>query len=83
MSAAPGPVSTRFAERPNMQMGAALRPEDVGVPILRALGKRQTVLPGFLTKFLVGSLRTLPRWRKLRVMKLEMKGMTQHQRAAG
>ncbi|MEL6656242.1 MAG: SDR family NAD(P)-dependent oxidoreductase [Bacteroidota bacterium] len=80
LSAAPGPVNTSFAERANMQMGAALRPEDVGVPILRALGKRQTVLPGFLTKFLVGSLRTLPRWGKVRVMKLVMGGMTEHQR---
>ena len=82
LSAAPGPVSTRFAERANMQMGTALRPEDVGVPILRALGKRQTVLPGVLTKFLVGSLRTLPRWGKVRVMKLVMGGMTEHQREA-
>ena len=82
LSVAPGPVETRFAERANMQMGAALRPEDVAVPALRALGKRQTVLPGFLTKFLVGSLRTLPRWGKVRVMKLVMGGMTEHQRAA-
>lgn len=81
LSAAPGPVKTGFANRANMQMGAALRPEDTGVPILRALGQRQTVLPGFLTKFLVGSLRLLPRWGKVRVMKQIMGGMTAHQRA--
>ncbi len=80
LSAAPGPVQTGFASRADMQMGAALRPEDTGVPILRALGQRQTVLPGFLTKFLVGSLRLLPRWGKVRVMKQIMGGMTAHQR---
>lgn len=80
LSAAPGPVNSGFAKRANMQMGAALHPEDVGIPILKALGHRQTVLPGFLTKFLVGSLRMLPRWGKVRVMKLVMGGMTEHQR---
>lgn len=80
LSAAPGPVSSGFAKRANLQMGAALKPEDVGIPILKALGRRQTVLPGFLTKFLVGSLRMLPRWGKVRVMKLVMGGMTEHQR---
>lgn len=81
LSAAPGPVVSGFAERADMQLGAALKPEDVGVPILKALGRKSTVLPGTLTKFLVGSLRTLPRWGKIRVMRLIMGGMTKHQRA--
>lgn len=82
LSAAPGPVDTGFAKRAGMQMGAALRPEDTAIPILRALGQRQTVLPGFLSKFLVGSLRMLPRWGKVRIMKQIMGGMTAHQRSA-
>lgn len=80
LSAAPAPVNSGFAARANMKLGKALEPEDIGVPILKALGRKTTVLPGFLTKFLVGSLRMLPRWGKIRVMKLVMGGMTRHQR---
>jgi hypothetical protein len=61
-------------------MDMALTPEQVGVPILKALGRKTTVLPGFLTKLLVYSLRTVPRWGKIRIMKMVMGGMTQHQR---
>lgn len=81
LSAAPGPVSSEFAQRANMQMDMTLKPSDIAVPILKALGRRSTVLPGFLTKFLVGSLRTVPRWGKVRIMKMVMGGMTKHQRA--
>lgn len=78
--AAPGPVNSGFEQRADMQLGNALKPEDIGVPILKALGRKSTVLPGFLTKFLVGSLRTVPRWAKVRIMKTVMGGMTRHQR---
>lgn len=80
LAAAPGPVKSGFSQRANMEMGMALSPEDVAVPILKALGRQQTVLPGFLTKFLVYSLMTLPRWGKVQAMKLVMGGMTAHQR---
>ncbi|MEM0999580.1 MAG: SDR family NAD(P)-dependent oxidoreductase [Bacteroidota bacterium] len=82
LSAAPGPVNSGFASRAGMQMGKALTPADIGGPILKALGRRSTVLPGFMTKFLVGSLRLLPRWGKVRVMRAVMGGFTKHQRAA-
>ena len=81
LSAAPGPVESGFSNRANMQMGAALTPEQVGLPILKALGRKSTVLPGNLTKVLVTALRTLPRWGKIRVMRMIMGGMTKHQRA--
>lgn len=81
LAAAPGPVASEFAERANMQMDMTLKPTDIAAPILKALGRRSTVLPGFLTKFLVGSLRTVPRWGKVRIMKMVMGGMTKHQRA--
>jgi uncharacterized protein len=77
--AAPGPVETGFSERSDMKMGNVLKPEDVGVPILKALGRTDTVLPGTLTKVLVCALRTLPRWGKVRIMSLVMGGMTSHQ----
>ncbi|MEO1652119.1 MAG: SDR family NAD(P)-dependent oxidoreductase [Bacteroidota bacterium] len=81
LAAAPGPVASGFAERADMKMDMSLKPSDVGVPILKALGRKTTVLPGFLTKFLVYSLRTVPRWGKVRIMKLVMGGMTKHQGA--
>ena len=79
LAAAPGPVKSGFETRANMKMDMFLTPEQIAIPILKALGKKMTVLPGFLTKFLVYSLRTVPRWGKIRIMKLVMSGMTKHQ----
>lgn len=83
LAAAPGPVASGFGKRARMKMDLTLQPAQVGIPILKSLGKRTTVLPGFLTKFLVYSLRTVPRWGKIRIMKIVMGGMTQHQRTVG
>jgi hypothetical protein len=80
LAAAPGPVASGFGQRSNMKMNMSLTPQQVGIPILKALGRNTTVLPGLLTKFLVYSLRTVPRWGKVKIMKLVMGGMTQHQR---
>lgn len=80
LAAAPGPVESGFSKRANMKMSTSLTPSQVGVPILRALGKKTTVLPGLLTKFLVYSLRTVPRWSKVKIMEKVMGGMTEHQR---
>lgn len=82
LSSAPGPVHTGFADRADMRMGAALRPEDVVRPTLNALGRKQTVRPGLLTKVLAGSLAPLPRWARVRIMARVMGGMTEHQHAA-
>jgi len=79
-AAAPGPVESGFSQRANMQMSMSLKPSEVGIPILKALGRKNTVLPGLLTKILVYSLRTLPRCGKVRVMEKVMGGMTAHQR---
>ena len=80
LAAAPGPVRSGFADRANMKMSMSLGTEEVGVPILKALGRKNTVLPGFLTKFLVYSLMMVPRWAKVRIMQKVMGGMTAHQR---
>jgi uncharacterized protein len=80
LAAAPGPVESGFSQRANLKMSMSLTPAQVGVPILKALGLKRTVLPGFLTKFLVYSLRTLPRWGKVKIMEKVMGGMTEHQR---
>ena len=80
LSAAPGPVNSGFGQRANMRMNMALTPARIGVPILQALGRQSTVLPGFLTKFLIYSLRLVPRWGKVKIMSQVMGGMTAHQR---
>lgn len=80
LAAAPGPVATSFGQRANMNMSMSLTPAQVGVPILKALGRQTTVLPGRLTKFLVYSLRAVPRWGKIKIMGMVMGGMTKHQR---
>lgn len=80
LAAAPGPVESGFSQRANMKMGMYMTPTQIGVPILRALGRKTTVLPGLLTKLLVYSLRTVPRWGKVKIMEKVMGGMTAHQR---
>ena len=82
LCAAPGPVESDFSGRANMRMNGALTPDLVGVPILKAIGKQTNVLPGFMTKFLVYSLRMLPRWGKIRVLETVMGGFTKHQQVA-
>ncbi len=79
LAAAPGPVSSGFGQRANLVMNGAASPAQIGIPILKALGRQNVVLPGFLSKFLTYSLSTVPRWGKVRIMKLVMGGMTKHQ----
>ncbi len=80
LCAAPGPVESGFSARANMKMGMSMSPKDVALPIIGAIGKKNTILPGFLTKFLVYNLRLLPRWGKVRVMEKVMHGFTKHQK---
>jgi uncharacterized protein len=80
LAAAPGPVESGFSQRANMKMSMSLTPSQIGVPILKALGRNTVVLPGLLTKILVYSLRTVPRWGKVKIMAKVMGGMTQHSR---
>jgi hypothetical protein len=56
-------------------MGRAGTPEIVARSALAALGRQTTVRPGFLAKFLGWSLAMLPRWGRVRVMGVIMKGM--------
>lgn len=81
LAAAPGPTNSGFAARADMQMGAALKPENLAQPILDALGRRTIILPGFLSKLLVWSQAPLPRWVRVRIMGTVMQGMTKHQNA--
>jgi uncharacterized protein len=78
--AAPGPVDSNFGQRANMNMGNAISPEKLGVPILSALGRQTNVIPGLLSKILIYSLRTVPRFIKIKIMQQVMGGFTKHQR---
>lgn len=80
LSATPGPVESGFGARANMQMDIGLKPGQVALPILKALGKQRTVVPGFLSKVLVYSLRTAPRPLRVRILERIMGGFTRHQR---
>ena len=78
LASAPGPVLSGFGERAGMQMGLAEKPERVARATLAALGKRMTVTPGFVSKFLTWSLMTAPRGLRVRIMGQIMGGMTRH-----
>lgn len=77
---APGPVSTGFGARADMNMNGAADPEPLASEIVKALGRKTTVKPGLQSKFLLFSLALLPRRGRIRVMANVMGGMTKHQR---
>ncbi len=79
LASAPGPVRSGFEARADMRMSAASEPAVVARQSLAALGRRGTVRPGFLSKFLEASLAPLPRWGRSRIMAVVMGGMTRHQ----
>ena len=83
IASAPGPISSGFAARANMQMAQALPAEVVARVTMQALGRKTTVRPGWLSKLLGWSLAMLPRWGQVMVMTQVMKGMTAHQATAG
>jgi len=62
VASAPGPIRSGFAERADLTMSLSLEPEVVARLTLRALGRRRTVRPGWLSKLLGGSLALLPCW---------------------
>ena len=79
LACAPGPVSSGFADRANMQMGHAVPARRVPRPTLRALGRRTTARPGLFTKLLSYSLAALPRGLRSRILTDAMNTMTRHQ----
>jgi uncharacterized protein len=79
IASAPGPISSGFAARADMQMAQSLPAEVVARVTLQALGHKTTVRPGWLSKLLGWSLAMLPRWGQVMVITQVMKGMTAHQ----
>lgn len=56
MELPPSPTNSGFADHAGMKLGMALNPEDVAQATLNALGKKPTILPGFISKLLTYSL---------------------------
>ncbi|HBE71839.1 MAG TPA: short-chain dehydrogenase [Planctomycetaceae bacterium] len=75
LAVAPGPTKTSFADRANTNLGQALTPGQVASETVRALGRRSSILPGFLSKLLVYSLAPLPRSARISIMGKVMRGM--------
>lgn len=78
IASAPGPTNSGFSDRAGMKMGKALSARAVAQETLNALGRKPTVLPGFLSKLLTYSLVPLPRWARVRIMGNVMKSMTKN-----
>lgn len=78
LAVAPGPVGTGFARRARLNMGRAESPDVVALESLEALGRRGTIRPGLLAKVLGYSLAMTPRWGRIRIMAMVMRGMTKH-----
>jgi uncharacterized protein len=79
IACAPGPIRSGFEARANMRMNLGQKPDIVATSTLRALGRRSTVRPGWLSKTLEASLALLPRRGRTRMMARVMAGMTKHQ----
>lgn len=76
LSVAPGPIHSGFGARARMTMSLAQGPDVVARRALAALGRLGTTRPGWLSWLLEGSLMPLPRWLRVRVLALVMRGMT-------
>ncbi len=75
---APGPVSTGFATRSQMQMGQTAKPEVVARQSLKALGHQKIIHPGWLAKLRSLALSTAPRMVRVKIMSSIMGTMTKH-----
>jgi uncharacterized protein len=78
LASAPGPVHSGFGACAPMKMTAATTPREVARGTLAALGRWGTVRPGLLSRLLELSLSLLPRWGRVRMLGVVMRGMTKH-----
>ena len=75
LAVAPGPVDTGFGTRAQMRLSQTETPDTVAQVALATLGRRTTIRPGALAKFLGLSLALLPRWARVRVLGRLMQDM--------
>ncbi len=83
VACAPGPIGSGFAARANMVMERCDLPEIVAAETLDALGRKGTVRPGRLAKLLEAAFTGMPRWGRVKIMALVMKGMARGTRPVG
>lgn len=86
LASAPGPVDSGFAQTAGMSMGSKDRADVVALGSLNALGRKQTVRPGRVSKTLGWSLSTAPRRLRTTILKQVMQSYTSdnpHSDAAG
>lgn len=76
LSLAPGPTHSGFADRAGMRLGQAMTSAEVADAAVRALGRRGTSFPGWLSKLLRALTGWMPRWAAARVFGNAMAGMT-------
>lgn len=72
--AAPGPVATQFSQRAGMVISKADDAVLVAEEIVRALGRKRTVVPGSFGKLLTGLLATAPRSIRIKIMANVIRG---------
>ncbi len=80
---APGPVMSSFDRRANMTIRNGEKPETVARETLSGLGRRTTVVPGLLSKFLTYSILIAPRTLRIQIMKRIMENLTNHGKGGG
>ena len=73
LASAPGPTKTGFAERAGMILDDAMSPELVARATLQSLGKKSTVIPGFISKLIAYGFTPAPRWAHIRIVGNVMK----------
>jgi short-subunit dehydrogenase len=78
LAVAPGPVVSGFGGRADMTIENGVTPEVVATQSIKALGKKTTVIPGAMSKFLSYSLLILPRAFRVQIMKSVMSGLSNH-----
>lgn len=67
LAVAPGPVKSGFGDRANMTIDSAPTGADIAPKIVDSIGKKLTVRPGFMSKFLEFALKCLV-WRRFRIL---------------
>lgn len=65
--ASPGPTRTGFEKRANMQLALGMSSEKVAKAIVNSIGRKNRVIPGWLSKVLHFSMTGLPRFVRTKI----------------
>ena len=73
---APGPVDTGFSKRSKMKFGQTTTPELVAKESIQSIGQKSIVHPGGLAKLMKLGIAMTPRFIRVKIISLMMRGMT-------